>query len=298
MTDASAFLYESFPAASFGGNVAGVVLLEHSAPLSWMQGVAADLGAPTTGFVDLPSARQGCAEVRFFTPHQEIDACGHVTVAIATALAQTGTWEPGKAAVQAAGGSYDLLLRRDDHGVIVEMRQQLQHFEALDPAPNLVSILGPATRPDERYPVVLASTGLRHMLVKVREVAALAQLPMIASDIAAASHRFKVDTIGVWTLDAGDQPEVCVRMRDLCAAIGAVEEPASGTTSAALALALANASVLTPQRPRLVVTMGVEMGRPSQLSVLVEFDGSQPSTARLLGRSRLVLAGRFVISVT
>lgn len=133
--------------------------------------------------------RQGCAEVRFFTPRQEIDACGHVTVAIATALAETGTWDPGKAAVQAAGGSYDLLLRHDDHGVIVEMRRQLQHFEPLDPAPNLASILGPA------------------------------------SDIVAASHRFKVGMIGVWAFDAGDQTEVRVRMRDLCAAIGAVEEP-------------------------------------------------------------------------
>src|SRR6266498_1580397 len=286
MTDVSAFVYESFPAASFGGNIAGVVLLEHPASQSWMQGVAADLGAPTTGFVDLPSARRGCAEVRFLTPRQEIDACGHVTVAIATALAETGTWEPGKAAVQAAGGSYDLLLRHDDHGVIVEMRQQLQHFEPLDPAPNLVSILGPTTRPDERCPVALASTGLRHMLVPVHEVAALAQLPMIASDIAAASHRFKVDTIGVWAFDAGDQPEVRVRMRDLCAAIGA------------LALALANAKVLTPQRPRLAVTMGVEMGRPSLLFVHVDFDGSRPSAARLLGRSRLVLAGRILLSVT
>jgi PhzF family phenazine biosynthesis protein len=263
-----------------------------------MQGVAADLGAPTTGFVDLPSARQGCTEVRFLTPQQEIDACGHVTVAVASALAKTGIWGPGKATVRAAGGSYDLLLRNDDRGVIVEMRQQLHHFEVVDPAPNLFSVLGSAANSDERYPVALASTGLRHMLVPVRGEAALAQLPMIASDIAAMSHRFEVDTIGVWALDAGDQPEVCVHMRDLCAAIGAVEEPASGTTSGALAFALANANVLTPQRPRLVVTMGVAMGRPSQLCVHVEFDGSRPSTARLLGRSRLVLAGRLVISVT
>ena len=298
MTEAAAFLYESFPAASFGGNIAGVVLLEHPASQSWMQGVAADLGAPTTGFVDLPSARQGCTEVRFLTPQQEIDACGHVTVAVASALAKTGIWGPGKATVRAAGGSYDLLLRNDDRGVIVEMRQQLRHFEVVDPAPNLFSVLGSAANSDERYPVALASTGLRHMLVPVRGEAALAQLPMIASDIAAMSHRFEVDTIGVWALDAGDQPEVCDHMRDLCAAIGAVEEPASGTTSGALALALANAGVLTPQRPRLVVTMGVEMGRPSQLSIHVEFNGSPPNTARLLGRSRLVLAGRFVISVT
>src|SRR5262249_45718146 len=97
---------------------------------------------------------------------------------------------------------------------------------------------------------------------------------------------------------ADDQPEVRVRMRDLCAAIGAVEEPASGTTSGALALALANFNVLTPQRQRLAAIMGVEMGRPSLLSVHVDFDGSRPSAARLLGRPRPVLAGRVVMSVT
>jgi PhzF family phenazine biosynthesis protein len=201
--------------------------------------------------------------------------------------------------VQAAGGSYELLLRHDDdHGVIVEMHQQLRHFEPLDPAPNLVSILGPTARPDGRCPVALASTGLRHLLVPVHEVSALAQLPMTASEITAASHRFNVDTIGVWAFDPGDQPEVRVRMRDLCAGIGAVEEPASGTTSGALALALALANVLTSERPRLVVAMGVEMGRPSLLSVHVDFDGSQPSIARLLGRARLVLTGRILLPVT
>src|SRR6266536_65567 len=131
MATVPVYLLDSFAAQRFGGNPAGVVLLQRPASAAWMQGVAAELGAATTGFVDLPTARRGDAQVRFFTPRQEIDACGHVTVAIATVLVATGTWEPGKAAVQAAGGSYDLLLRHDDHGVIVEMRQQLQHFEPL-----------------------------------------------------------------------------------------------------------------------------------------------------------------------
>ena len=37
------FLLDSFPARTFSGNVAGVVLLESAAPGWWMQGVAAEL---------------------------------------------------------------------------------------------------------------------------------------------------------------------------------------------------------------------------------------------------------------
>lgn len=63
----------------------------------------------------------------------------------------------GKAAVQAAGGSSRIL-----------------------------TIATPS-----RWPV----SGLRQMLVPVSDVAALAQLSLIASDIAAISYRFGVDTI-------------------------------------------------------------------------------------------------------
>jgi PhzF family phenazine biosynthesis protein len=91
------FLLDAFPAQPFGGNIAGVVLLESSAPTAWMQAVARELGAPTTGFVELSSARQGVAQLRFFTPQQEIDACGHVTVAVATILVEEAVWSTGPA---------------------------------------------------------------------------------------------------------------------------------------------------------------------------------------------------------
>jgi hypothetical protein len=74
MTDVSAFLYESFPAASFGGNIAGVVLLEYPASQPSMQGVAADLGAPTTGF------RRGLAPVHVHVGLGDPAVLGQITV--------------------------------------------------------------------------------------------------------------------------------------------------------------------------------------------------------------------------
>lgn len=249
--------------------MAGVVLLEQPAAEAWMQGVAADLGAPTTGFVDLVSARIGRADVRFFTPVQEIHACGHVTVAVATALAETGVWRPGPAVVQAAGGTYHLMLALDDEDVLVEMQQRLQHLERLDPPPDLVPVDG---------------------------LTALAKLPLDPASISEASQRFGVDTIGVWTFTDSHADAVEVRMRDLCAGIGAIEEPASGTTTGTLAFVLAEAGALTPDRPDLNLIMGIEMGRASALTARVDFDGRRPSLVHLFGCSRLVLAGDLMLS--
>ncbi len=294
MATVPVYLLDSFAAQRFGGNPAGVVLLQRPASAAWMQGVAAELGAATTGFVDLPTARRGDAQVRFFTPRQEIDACGHVTVAIATVLVETGTWPHGRAAVTAAGGRFPLLLTEGDDGrTQVEVHQRLLHLERMEQVPGLDTVLGPATG-SRRLPPVLAGTGLRHLLLPVETVADLAALPMVDADVASLSRALKVDTIGVFTLVEEDRDRVRVRMRDLCAGIGASEEPASGTTTGSLSFALADATVLTMDRPHLQVEMGVEMGRPSRLSVTLDFADGRPTLARLRGFSDRVLAGELV----
>jgi trans-2,3-dihydro-3-hydroxyanthranilate isomerase len=256
-------LYDAFAAAPFGGNTAGIVLLEpqHSAPAGWMQLVARELAAPTTGFVDLPSAQRGDAQVRFFTQRQEIHACGHVTVAVATALLEMGVWQAGATvAVTATGGRAELVVHRDQQTgtLLVELAQRLL-------APPAAVDLG---------------------------VAELGRLRLDAAQIAALSAWAEVDTVGVFTVVACDGPVVRVCMRDLCAGIGAVEEPASGTTTAALAFALADQQLLTPDRSELQVDMGAEMGRPSSLWARVEFTGQRAVLVWLCGMAERVLIGR------
>jgi hypothetical protein len=74
-------LYDAFAARRFGGNVAGVVISQTAISPALMQNIASELGAPTTGFAHV-RARQPVS-IRFFTPRQEIGACGHATVATA-----------------------------------------------------------------------------------------------------------------------------------------------------------------------------------------------------------------------
>jgi PhzF family phenazine biosynthesis protein len=84
---------DSFTAEPFGGNPAGVVVLDAWPQASWMQSVASETCMPATAFV----VRQGDAGgssfgLRWFTRVIELALCGHGTLAASRVL-----WEEGLA---------------------------------------------------------------------------------------------------------------------------------------------------------------------------------------------------------
>ena len=62
-----------------GGNPAGVVLDADNLTEKQMQGIAKKVGFSETAFV--MSSDSADFRVRFFTPSDEVDLCGHATIA-------------------------------------------------------------------------------------------------------------------------------------------------------------------------------------------------------------------------
>lgn len=71
------FEVAAFTSKPFGGNPAGVCLLEKPLPEPLMQSIAAENNLAETAFV-VP--RDGEFDIRWFTPVMEIDLCGHATL--------------------------------------------------------------------------------------------------------------------------------------------------------------------------------------------------------------------------
>jgi PhzF family phenazine biosynthesis protein len=274
------WLYTSFATGLSGGNPAGVVASPEPIKTQTAQSLAELIAVPTTGFVYLDEgAAEGSASVRFFTPEREIDACGHVTVAIATALVDCGIWSWGDdPAVHSRGGHFPLRLR----GGRVEMDQRLQLLDvaAVDWS-SVATALGPI-RPRFELPLAIAVGGLRHLIVPLEDQAALGEVTLTRRGITALAEQAKADTICVWARSSGHNR---FRVRDLCARIGATEEPASGTTSAALALYLTQHRQLEGRE--LTIEQGVEMGRPSRIEVVV----TAPDAVTIRGEARRILVG-------
>jgi trans-2,3-dihydro-3-hydroxyanthranilate isomerase len=127
---------------------------------------------------------------------------------------------------------------------------------------------------------------LRHLIVPLADGGALREITLDGTRIVALAERALLDTVCVW---AAGSDRNHFRLRDLCAAIGAIEEPASGTTSGALAFYLAQHEQLASQE--LVVEQGVEMGRPSRIEVVLTL--SDRVTVR--GGARKVVEGTLVL---
>ncbi len=89
------YIVDAFTSEPFGGNPAGVVLLDKDFPSDeLMQQVAAELRYSETAFVrhDGPST----FTVRYFTPCGEVDLCGHATIATFGVLREVGIVTEGE----------------------------------------------------------------------------------------------------------------------------------------------------------------------------------------------------------
>ena len=109
---------DAFSDAAFGGNPAGVCLLDEPLDETLMQSIAFELGIAETAFLvrgDDPTA----FGLRWFSPSTEIDLCGHATLASAHALRQWGTVD-GKAALTFHTKSGPLLAGFEDNRVVLD----------------------------------------------------------------------------------------------------------------------------------------------------------------------------------
>src|SRR5215207_1067541 len=85
---------DAFSNRTFGGNPAGVFLLDHERDTAWMQAMARETNLPATAFVrELGS---DAMELRWFTSKDELELCGHGTLASAHALWREGGLSPSQ----------------------------------------------------------------------------------------------------------------------------------------------------------------------------------------------------------
>src|SRR5256885_3569711 len=83
-------IIDAFTDRPFAGNPAGVCLVSDWPSASWMQQVAAELNLSETAFARPHEGADADWDLRWFTPVNEVDLCGHATLATAHALSRDG----------------------------------------------------------------------------------------------------------------------------------------------------------------------------------------------------------------
>lgn len=84
------YLIDAFAEQPYRGNTAGVVLEADALSAEQMQQIARTVNASETAFVTRANDLHRPTHIRWFTPTDEVDFCGHATIAAAHALHEGG----------------------------------------------------------------------------------------------------------------------------------------------------------------------------------------------------------------
>jgi trans-2,3-dihydro-3-hydroxyanthranilate isomerase len=280
-----------FTERRFTGNALAVVFDADGVDDTRMQAIAREFGHPETVFVLKPAA-EGTARLRIFTPAMELPFAGHPTVGTAVMLALKGLGKGGTIVLEenigpvtctatAAGGggrARFLLPGMPTPAGAAANNEAIAAAIALSPADIGLEKLQPS-----RW-----SLGNTFTFVPVRGLDAIRRCRPDntnwdrAFEGRSAAYVFCRETV---------EPGSSIHARMFALRLGVVEDPATGSAAAAFSGLAAQALDLADGEHRLVIEQGYEMGRPSQIELLMTIRNGALSSAYIGGSAVVVTEG-------
>ncbi|MBX9596400.1 MAG: PhzF family phenazine biosynthesis protein [Roseomonas sp.] len=285
----------------FGGNPVAVVLDAEGLTDSAMQAVASEFNLSETTFVLPPRDPAHTARIRIFTPRVEVPFAGHPNVGTAFVLARLmaarGEALPDAFTFEEAAGLVPVRLLFEEGGVVgaeLTAPQPLSRRGRVSPdaAAALLSVRTQDVRTDTHGPEV-ASVGLPFLVV---ELASREALRRAKPDLAAYGAHLPLggaDAVYAYTRDAAGEPGTDIQARMFSPLDGIVEDPATGSATAAATGLLAELRGVPELALR--VGQGVDMGRPSRLLARAARGADGRLTATVGGRCVPAMEGTLAL---
>lgn len=245
------------------GNPAGVVLDAVSLGAEEMQAIAAAVGYSETAFVTGPIRRDAPIPIRYFAPEREVDFCGHATIATAVAIGESVGH--GAFTLSANVGPVGVTSHREGGRTVGTLRSPPTDCYPLDQrlVAELLEALGWSRQDlDQDLPPAIGFGGNKHPVLVARD---LHPLEALSYNFDALQRLCRAHDWITVQLIAETGPGMW-RARDPFPWGGVIEDPATGAAAAAFAGYL-RAHGRAATGDTFVIIQGVEMGRPSKISV-------------------------------
>lgn len=258
------FIVDAFTDKPFGGNPAGVVLLDSDAfpKDDLMLSIASELRYSETAFIRRHSAQE--YTIRYFTPKTEVDLCGHATIASFFMLHQK----------ELASGQCLCHTKAGDLHIEVGEKVMMQMAK-----PRIVATL---TETEEIYralgmkdyhptmPVQIVYAGLPDIMIPLPSLDILKSLLPNMDAIAAITKKY--DSVSFHVFAFGNDGYTA-HVRDFAPLYDIPEESATGTANASLTYYLQQCGSIGKEAECSFI-QGEAMGRPSVVATRIQADGN------------------------
>ena len=275
------FIVDAFTDQLFGGNPAGVVLLESERfpEEKLMLKIAAELRYSETAFIRRHSDKE--FTIRYFTPKAEVELCGHATITSFYLLHHEGLAK-GTCLCHTLAG--DL---RIEAGKRVMMQMAMPRIVAtIEETGEIYKALGVRDY-HPSMPVQIAYSGLPDLMIPLPDVNTLQALNPDMEAITVITKRYDAVSFHVFAF-ANDG--YTAHVRDFAPLYGVPEESATGTANAALTYYLQQNGCLGAEA-ECSFMQGEAMGRPSVVATRIDKEGD----IYVGGTAAIVAKGEFCI---
>lgn len=279
------YIADAFTVQRFSGNQAGVALLgEEDFPQEdMMRALAGELKHSETAFVRQTGER--AFHIRYFTPAEEVDLCGHATIAAFTVLRETGVAAPGRYALYTRSGELEIELGGACVWMDMAAPRDGREFSQEEQA-GLYAAYGLSldSRPEGLAPQAV-STGLLDILLPVKDRAALDGAVQDEAEVTRISWEYGV--VGVHMFCPEREGNITARCRNFAPLYAIPEEAATGTSNGALTYYLYRRGLIGVGGENRFL-QGEAMGKPSEILSRLT-DGPEGVKVRIGGRAVLTL---------
>jgi trans-2,3-dihydro-3-hydroxyanthranilate isomerase len=290
----------AFSDIPLGGNPAGVVLDANNLNYNDMVNISKEINLSETAFVFPLQNDESDYEVRFFTPTQEVDLCGHATIACFFTLASkgiiTGTNDVKIIYQKTKAGILPVKLYFKDNKIqSVMMTQTKPKFVfTVENIGELANIMG-VNACDigmDGYSLIpqAVSTGLTDIILPVKSLSALKSINPNFDKLTDYSNNLNITGVHAFTLETEEESST-LACRNFGPAVGINEEAATGTSNGALGAYLIENDILKfEDNVTIICEQGYYMNRPSK--IIVRLEGSKSDlTIEVGGKAIIVKEG-------
>lgn len=252
------FLVNAFCNDKRGGNGAGVVLCSAVLERNIKLQIAAEIGYSETVFVREEGG--GVFHLEYFTPVEEVDLCGHATIAAFSLLHEQGLPQ-GRYAIQTRAGGLFVDVTNDGK---IFMQQCSPTFHERYTVDVFASCL-PVDYYNASLPIQAVSTGLKDILFPIDSVE---HLRSITPDFEAMAKLNKQQgVVGIHAFALTKDGDAVAECRNFAPLYGINEESATGTSNCALACYLHR---YYEPRTHYRFMQGVNMQQTSAIEVMLQ----------------------------
>lgn len=224
---------DAFAAEPLAGNPAGIVPDADGLTDEQMQAIAREMALSETAF--LTESADADRRVRYFTPAQEVDLCGHATIGSFVHLHEAGIVEPGTSTLEANVGVLEIDVEPDGTVWMTQDAPTIREVEVgYDRVADALGVDCEALDGiREDLPLAVASTGLAFLMVPIAYLDDVGNAEPDMSAIEALTDDVDATGVYLFTFDTLDA-ESTLHGRMFAPGAGVPEDPVTGTASGAV----------------------------------------------------------------